>query len=1244
MTHAPDRGIAGSRHRRGSEIVRAGSCLAALLLVAALGATGSSGQSAAVPSLPTVPSELQVELFAREPMVRNPGAMAFDARGRLFVGQGPQYRNPKPDTPGDTVVILIDANRDGIADATRTFASGLNSIQGLAWHGRDLWIGNSPDLTIVRDLDGDDRADEYVKVYTDLGNLEHANHGHTWAPDGKLYFSQGTSKGLTQPGRVAPKPFRDLWGVQAPPGTPDFPSPQVFTRETYKATYQDPGDDWGREGGVLRSDDMGANLEIVSRGSRNPWDIAFDSGFNWLGTDNDQSEGDRMFMPFFGAHFGWGHVWSTHWTGADHAPTAPISGPVFDGSGTGILYYDAPQLPPAFRGVWFFNDWLRKTTFVYRPRWDGALIQPEGGRWQSFASGGGAGRAVAYYGARDTGVPPVATALFRPVDIVAGPDGALYVSGWGEEYGAIWKDGEQANEGRIFRISWPAAPATTWDTPKRRKPIGQWTIEELFDDLGSLLPVWSVDAQDELVRRGTAVTDALTARLRGTGLTQAQETWALWTLGRMALADRTLDAWVADTGRHLSLNATIQAIRIAAHRIREGRSTGPLPAYVVAALQDAEPRLRFAAVQAVAQARQRQLVPQLSDLAARENDRVTQYAAWQALREIATPDILRALLKDERGAVRRAALLALLESRALEPADVKPLVRDRDAGTSEIAANWLAQSDGNPLIDIYPRPDDFVDSVTVRITPGIKPATVRFTLDGSEPTAKSRSGSPGQLTDTTTIKAALFVSGQKVGNTLVGTYRKKESTRALPGLGTVETPTTVEQVLSRLPSANPKRGPGLFNASGCVACHRAGNEGRAVGPDLRTIGDRDDADSLIRSILTPNQIIVEGYGLLTVSTRDGKGFAGIFESESDRTLNMVQLSGEAAAIDKSTIVSRRNIHQSPMPAFDRVLNPKDLADLAAWLMTQRGVPVGGGAAIPATGTSLQARGNTGFAWELKPDRLSIVHAGRPLTDYVFRDPQVLRPHFQNLRTPSGAQVTRTHPPGDGDATDHDTMHPGVWLAFGNINGEDFWRNKARIEHVAFTAEPAVAEGRLTFATENRLVAQDGMSLATQRSRFAFALHGEHAYLLTWESEIRSESRELVFGDQEEMGLGVRVATNITELKGGMVVNSDGLTGAKTVWGKPADWAVYSREAGGRIQGVAIFPAVSNPNPTWWHSRDYGAIVANGFGKRVITASPDGALVVKPGAALKLRYDVLLFDTPAAAPVDFAAVYRQLNRR
>ena len=40
---------------------------------------------------------------------------------------------------------------------------------------------------MVRDTDGDDVADEYIKVFTDLGNIEHGLHGLNWAPDGKLY-------------------------------------------------------------------------------------------------------------------------------------------------------------------------------------------------------------------------------------------------------------------------------------------------------------------------------------------------------------------------------------------------------------------------------------------------------------------------------------------------------------------------------------------------------------------------------------------------------------------------------------------------------------------------------------------------------------------------------------------------------------------------------------------------------------------------------------------------------------------------------------------------------------------------------------------------------------------------------------------------------------------------------------------------------------------------------------------------
>ena len=77
--------------------------------------------------------------------------MAFDARGRLFVGMGPQYQ-AQAGPPGDSVYELIDTDLDGVADDRKEFARGLNNIQGLCWVGDVLWIANAPDLTLVKSL------------------------------------------------------------------------------------------------------------------------------------------------------------------------------------------------------------------------------------------------------------------------------------------------------------------------------------------------------------------------------------------------------------------------------------------------------------------------------------------------------------------------------------------------------------------------------------------------------------------------------------------------------------------------------------------------------------------------------------------------------------------------------------------------------------------------------------------------------------------------------------------------------------------------------------------------------------------------------------------------------------------------------------------------------------------------------------------------------------------------------------
>jgi putative heme-binding domain-containing protein len=514
--------------------------------------------------------------------------------------------------------------------------------------------------------------------YTCQTLVEHALHGLNWAPDGKLYMSKGNSRGYDRPGKRAPEPFRDLYGLPESKAEPHLPAPKVFKKGEYKRSYHHPADHWGRDGGVLCCDDLGKNLEIVARGFRNPWDIAFDDGFNWLGTDNDQDEGDRIFMPFVGAHFGWGHPWSYHWTGAGHPPTVPLSGPLFHGSGTGIVYYTAPQFPLAYRNVFFINDWARGITYLYRPSWEGALLKEAEGKLHNFVTRQG---------------------LFRPTDLAVGPAGSLFIGGWGNAYGVQWQllDGkkEQVNEGRIFLVCYGKEPPgeATWKRAKRTKPRAAWTVAELLDDLHHhALPVWRINAQNELVHRGAKVIPELRKALTSGKLSRGQETWTAWALGRIAPEDPSIERFFArciTAKEGVSLNLKIQSLRILAHRIRQFGKVRELPSAVVAVLSDPEPRLRFEAVQAIGQARQRHLVDALLEVADRENDRLTFYSCWHALAELLDLQQRKALLQDKRAGVRFAGLLGLLESRALTLDEAWEVAnRDADPRVQEWALHY----------------------------------------------------------------------------------------------------------------------------------------------------------------------------------------------------------------------------------------------------------------------------------------------------------------------------------------------------------------------------------------------------------------------------------------------------------------------------------------------------------------------------------------------------------------------------
>lgn len=293
--------------------------------------------------------------------------------------------------------------------------------------------------------------------------------------------------------------------------------------------------------------------------------------------------------------------------------------------------------------------------------------------------------------------------------------------------------------------------------------------------------------------------------------------------------------------------------------------------------------------------------------------------------------------------------------------------------------------------------------------------------------------------------------------------------------------------------------------------------------------------------------------------------------------------------------------------------------------------------------SVAPRADADLAFEQRSGCLVITRGGQPVATYVFRDEQILRPHFRQVHAPGGIQVTRNHPPVAGqDATDHDTMHPGLWLAFGDISGNDFWRNKAVIKHERFIQPPAVRDGALTFATENTLQTANGQTLCAQTSRITLAARPA-GYLLIWDAKFQSDERDFVFGDQEEMGLGVRVATAITQKNGGVIRNSAGAEGAKATWGKTADWCNYSGVISERRVGILLMPDPKNFRASWFHNRDYGLMVANPFGRNAFTKGEKSAVVVKKGEPFRLRFGVLTHTAAAGHDVDLTAEYEHFKR-
>lgn len=281
-----------------------------------------------------------------------------------------------------------------------------------------------------------------------------------------------------------------------------------------------------------------------------------------------------------------------------------------------------------------------------------------------------------------------------------------------------------------------------------------------------------------------------------------------------------------------------------------------------------------------------------------------------------------------------------------------------------------------------------------------------------------------------------------------------------------------------------------------------------------------------------------------------------------------------------------------------------------------------------------------FAMKREADRLVVTAGGgEPVASYVFADPVVGRPAFRDVAAPGGTTITRPCPPRKGvDADDHATMHPGVWLGFSDLSGADPWRHKSAVRFVGFEGEPAVVDGAVRFMAKIEYLAAaadtpDAPVACRERSSVSIQdreIDGAAVRLLLWEAEFTpGGNRPLVFGDVEEMGLGLRVATPLSPARGGRYLASHGGLNEKGIFGRAAKWVDASGTIDGRRVGAAVIDLAGNPREPFFHARDYGLVLANAFGRKAYGAkNPPPPITLEPGKSLRLRYAILLHgDVP-----------------
>ncbi|MDD2933081.1 MAG: PQQ-dependent sugar dehydrogenase [Methylotenera sp.] len=352
-----------------------------------------------------LPAGFSIELFAgvatkNSAALRGVRFIAFDAKGNLYVSVA----------KANQVLMLPDANKDGIADDIITVAENLNAPQGLAFVGDDLLVANQNGVVKLKQINGKWSLPQ--PFITNLPAGGHTLKNIKLGADGFLYINVGSSCNV------------------------------CLENDPLRATILRYSLD-GKPAGALTTLGRHQQSAIWARGLRNS------QGFAWHpitkqmfatnngadnrsaiknGAVNDELPPEHLNKIEAGKHYGWPHCWAdpNNLNAQMEDPNFPAEpgfcnntqapALTFTSHTTpiGIVFLDKTNWPAQYKSdaiVAMHGSWNRKQAAGYQ------LVRVKFKQYQAhavedFATGWLLGN----------------EAWGRPVDVAVGPDGALYVT------------------------------------------------------------------------------------------------------------------------------------------------------------------------------------------------------------------------------------------------------------------------------------------------------------------------------------------------------------------------------------------------------------------------------------------------------------------------------------------------------------------------------------------------------------------------------------------------------------------------------------------------------------------------------------------------------------------------------------------------------------------------------------------------------------------------------------------------